>query len=232
MTDLPRRKQSQVLRSYLPLGGGRILDVGCGDGGLVRFLTREGAEVTGLECTEAQVRRAEAAPKVGAERYVFGRGEDLPFEDGSFDAVVYANSLHHVPVAVQGQALSEAERVLVPGGLLYVVEPLAEGPLFELMLPVEDETEVRAAALAALRSAAGSERFPGCEEELYVAAAKYHDFTAFKAQALAVDASRKADFEAAEAALRRHFDEVAVIDDGGAHIDQPFRLSLLRKRGD
>ena len=230
MTALPRHKHSEMLRAELPLSGGRILDVGCGDGGLVRFLTREGGEVVGLECAEVQLRRARAAARVGGEAYVFGRGEALPFEGGCFDAVVYSNSLHHVELDRMDQALDEASRVLRPGGLLYVVEPLAEGPLFELLLPVEDETAVRAAAYAALRRRAGPPAFDGPREIVYVAAAKYRDFDAFKAQVLGVAPERRAAFDAAEARLRAGFRAAAVRRDDAAFIDQPFRLSLSRRR--
>ncbi len=220
-----------MLRAELPLPGGRILDVGCGDGGLVRFLTREGAEAVGLECSEVQLRHAEAAARAGGESYVFGRGEDLPFEDGGFDAVVFSNSLHHVEPDRMDLALDEAGRVLRAGGLLYVAEPLAEGPLFELMLPVEDETTVRAAAYAALLRRAKPPVFDGLREILYVAAAKYRDFGAFKAQVLAVDPGRRVTFEAAEERLRAQFRKAAIWRDDAAFVDQPFRLNLSHRSG-
>ncbi len=229
MTAPPRHKHSEMLRAELPLSGGRILDVGCGSGGLVRFLTREGARVVGLECSEIQLQRAEAFAKAGAETYVFGRGEDLPFEDRSFDAVVFSNSLHHVDPEAMDLALDEAGRVLRPGGLLYVAEPLAEGPLFELMLPVEDETAVRAAAYAALQRRAQPPIFEGLREVLYIAAAKYRDFEAFKAEVLAIDPGRQAAFGAAEERLRAQFRTATVLHNGDAFIDQPFRLSLSRR---
>ncbi len=231
MTALPRHKHSEMLRAELPLSGGRILDVGCGDGGLVRFLTREGARAVGLECSEVQLRQAEAAVRVGGETYVFGRGEALPFEDRSFDAVVYSNSLHHVAPDRMDRALDEAGRVLRPGGLLYVAEPLAKGPLFELMLPVEDETAVRAAAYAALRRRAKPPAFDGLREIRYVTAAKYRDFEAFKAQILAVDPGRRATFEGVEETLRAQFLKVAVRQGDAAFIDQPFRLTLSCRCG-
>ncbi|MDJ0942278.1 MAG: class I SAM-dependent methyltransferase [Kiloniellales bacterium] len=229
MTALPRHKHSEMLRVELPLPGGRILDVGCGDGGLVRFLTREGAEVVGLESSEAQLRRAEAVARVGGESYLLGRGEELPFAERSFDAVVFSNSLHHVAPERMDRALSEAGRVLRPGGVLYVAEPLAEGPLFELMKPVEDESAVRAAAYAALQRSIAPPVFDGLRETLYVAAAKYRDFEAFKAQFLRMDSKRRAVFEAAEESLRAGFLAAAVRRDDAAFIDQPFRLTLSRR---
>jgi SAM-dependent methyltransferase len=149
MSPYPNRKSADVVREVLPLRGARVLDVGCGDGSLVRLMTKEGAAAIGLEISDRQLARARAETPVGDESYRVGRAETLPFEDHAFDIVAFYNSLHHVPVDSQDEALAESARVLASGGHLFVVEPLAEGPMFELMRPVDDETEVRAAALAA-----------------------------------------------------------------------------------
>ncbi len=53
-------------------------------------------------------------------------------------------------------ALAEIARVLVPGGWLYVSEPVFAGPFNELMRLFHDEQAVRAAALAALARAHGA----------------------------------------------------------------------------
>src|SRR3546814_3979690 len=85
---------------------------------------------------------------------VYGDHRDLPVLTHSFPT--RRSSDLHVPAERQGAALAEAVRVLRRGGLLYVQEPLAEGSYFELMRPIEDETELRARAYDALRAAAGA----------------------------------------------------------------------------
>src|SRR3954447_23970558 len=95
-----------------------------------------------------------ARERVGGERSLEGGAQALPLEDASADVVVFANSLHHVPGDLLDAALGEAARVLRPGGLLYLPEPVAEGPYFELVRAVDDETAVRAAAHAAIGRAA------------------------------------------------------------------------------
>ena len=143
METLPRRKHREVIEELLALDGARVADIGCGDGALTRLMTRLGARVTGVEPSADQLARARAAEPAGNEDYLQGVAEDLPLPDASLDVAVFFNSLHHVPVAHQAQALQEAARALEPGGRLCVIEPLAEGPHFQANRGIEDETEVR-----------------------------------------------------------------------------------------
>jgi SAM-dependent methyltransferase len=231
MSELPRRKHSEVMREHLPMKGARIADIGCGDGSLVRFMTREGARVTGVEPAEGQLARARAAETAGDEDYRQGIAEGLPFGDGSLDAAVFFNSLHHVPVEGQVAALAEAARVVRPGGLVYVQEPLAAGAYFELMRPIEDETHVRAKATEAIRATLAAGLLAEDLELLYEAPYRLADFADLKAHAIAVDERRRARVEAMEEALRAAFERAADRREGAFWFYQPARLNLLRKAG-
>lgn len=220
----------EVLREFLPPGGRRIADIGCGDGSLVRAMARLGAAVTGIECSDGQLARAGAPEPARDEDYRFAYAEDLPFEDGELDAAVLFNSLHHVAVEAQTQALSEAARALKPGGLLYIVEPIAEGSNFELVRPVDDETVVRAKAYEAIQAAAQGGDFEQIREYRYVTPVVYADFAAFKERMIAVDEKRRAAVEAKEAELRRDFEARAERRDGAYIFAQPCRLNLLARR--
>jgi len=229
MSPYPNRESADVVREVLPLRGARVLDVGCGDGSLVRLMTKEGADVIGLEISDRQLARARDETPVGDESYRVGRAETLPFEDDAFDIVAFYNSLHHIPVDSQDQALAESARVLASGGYLFVVEPLAEGPMFELMRPVDDETEVRAAALAALRRAAESPAFEEIREYSFSGDYRYQSFEAFKQAVLAVDSSRRARFEAHEPQLREAFERSARRNEDGYGFAHANRLNLLKR---
>ena len=106
MNSYPRRESTDVVREFLSLPDARVLDVGCGDGSLVRMMVREGAQATGLEISDSQLARARAESPVGGESYRVGRAEALPFEGKIFDVVVFFNSLHHVPIEFQEKALA------------------------------------------------------------------------------------------------------------------------------
>lgn len=99
---------------------GRVLDAGCGTGGLLtRLRGRPGIELFGLEYANEAARRA--AVKSGAI-IVRGSINALPFSAGSFAAVVSADVLCHGAVN-PATALAELHRVLVPGGLLVLNMP-------------------------------------------------------------------------------------------------------------
>ncbi len=140
----------EMLAAHVALSGKRVVDVGAGAGGLVRFVRSAGAEVIGVECGEAMISQARAADLDHPEAYVEGVGQDLPLDDASADIVVFCYSMHHVPAEHLPAALSESDRVLRSGGILAVLEPIAEGPGHQVHKPIDDETVVRAAAQAAL----------------------------------------------------------------------------------
>ena len=139
-----------VLDRLVPVHGHSLIDVGCGGGALARALAERGATVLGVEPDPVQAKRNREAPETEGVTFVEGRAESLPADDGSVDGVIFGRSLHHVPQAAMRPALTEARRVLAPGGFVYVMEPVMEGPFSAVIKPFHDETEVRAQAREAV----------------------------------------------------------------------------------
>lgn len=222
------RRHPEVIAELIALVGTRVIDVGCGDGALTRLMTKRGAKAVGLEISQAKLRRALAAPAVGEERYLEGSGERLPFADASADAIIYLNSFHHVPVAVQGAALAEAARVLVPGGRLLILEPLAQGAFFDLVRAIEDETEIRAHAYEAIQAAA-QHGLKMLQEVWYDCPVKFADFTAFERSVVAVDEARVTAFARLKGELEQGFAAKGDARADGTYFAQPFRVNLLEK---
>ena len=225
----PRRRHDEVLRELLPLPGRRVADIGCGDGALVRLMARAGARVIGVDNNPAQLGRASLAPPAGGETYVMAVGERLPFAAASFDAIVIFNALHHIPVAAQNAALAEVARVLKPGGLAYIAEPLAEGANFELTRLVDDETEVRAEAYRALRAAIAQGLFRERRETVYVHPMLAANFEAFAERMVRVDPERKPAVVRHETELRERFRRLGRPGSEGMAFDQPMRANLLAR---
>jgi hypothetical protein len=204
-----------------------VLDVGCGDGWLVRRLVAAGARAVGVDPQDAAIERARAEDPGG--RYAVAGAQELPFDDASFDAVVLFNSLHHVPPADLDVALAEAARVLRDGGRLYAQEPLAEGEFFALTRPVDDETAVRAAAQAALDRAARSERFVEVAQRDGVVAMRLADVEALHRMMVGVEPERAATIAAHERSLRDGFATLGRPAAGGREFEQPVRVRVLAR---
>ena len=222
------RENTEVLAELVALDGRDVVDVGCGDGSLVRAMTRAGARVTGVECGARQLEKARAAEAVGGEVYLEGVGEDLPLEDASANLVVFFNSLHHIAEEHQGTALAEAARVLRPGGTVYLAEPLVEGPQFELVKPIHDETAVRAHAYRVIQDADAVGLRP--ETELtYVHPLRHKSFEAFRERMVSINPDKEAAFEAMDQEMRARYRRLAAPGDGGDLFPQPIRVNLLRK---
>jgi SAM-dependent methyltransferase len=96
------------MKQFLATAQGLVLDVGCDDPDIGRGLLPVGGKYVGLDpfCTRASPFR------------IIGFGENLPFCDASFNAVVFNTSLDHI--LDWRRALKEACRVLIPGGELYL----------------------------------------------------------------------------------------------------------------
>lgn len=114
-----------------------VLEVGCGTGELAqRIAERLRCRVVALDLSPRMV---ELARRRGVEVHV-GDVQELPLEDASFDCVVAAWMLYHVPDLDRG--LAEIVRVLRPAGRL-VASTLAEDNLVELWRALGDESPAR-----------------------------------------------------------------------------------------
>jgi len=100
---------------------GRVLDDGCGGGGMPLSLAEEAATVVGIDPAE---RFQDAGVRLGRERglrnlhFALADGMALPFPDGAFDLVLSHAVIEHVADAAL--YLRECARVLAPRGHVYL----------------------------------------------------------------------------------------------------------------
>jgi len=98
--------------------GARVLDIGSGTGDHAGELAEVAGEVIGLDPNPGM--RAEAARRAPRARFVDGNAYDLPFADGSFDAVTCERVFQHLDHPER--AAAEIARVLAPGGRAVVTD--------------------------------------------------------------------------------------------------------------
>jgi SAM-dependent methyltransferase len=111
--------------------GDRLLDLGCGAGrhayealrlgALVTALDSDGAEVKDVAVLLAAMEDEGEAGEQGGGTAVQGNALSLPFADGTFDRVIAAEVLEHIPP--DRAAMTELARVLAPGGTMAVTVP-------------------------------------------------------------------------------------------------------------
>ncbi len=108
----------------LPLAGRRVLDAGCGDGGVLRDLIRLGADpacLTGIDLLPARVERAREL--TAGVRFDEGDAQSLPYEAGAFDLVLGFTLLSSImDGAARRRVASEIARVCAPGGAVVLYD--------------------------------------------------------------------------------------------------------------
>ena len=109
--------------------GMRVLDIGVGTGNLALRCLEAGADVVGLDPSEGMLRVARA--KIGKNPLAeLVKADDpfleIPYPDGSFDAVVSTYAYHHVPEDRKPRSVEEMFRVLKPGGSLAIGDLMFE----------------------------------------------------------------------------------------------------------
>lgn len=115
--------QFRAVRKALALSGiqtgAEILDVGCGTGRWVRRFQDIGFQPMGIDATEGMLRLAR---RHTVSPLLAGEALNLPFTEGTFDAVTDITVVQHIPGELQSKALAEMIRVLKPDGSLILLE--------------------------------------------------------------------------------------------------------------
>ena len=147
-----RALHARLLRALAPVRG-RVLDAGCGTGGLLHALaaTRPDLAAVGVEAEPRAASRARAKSGAPVAR---GSLNCLPFCPASFDAVVAADVLCHARVEPTA-ALASLQQALRPGGLLVVNMPAYRWLLSSHDRRVHNTRRMAARTLRRLLASAG-----------------------------------------------------------------------------
>jgi ubiquinone/menaquinone biosynthesis C-methylase UbiE len=126
---LPLGGERAVRRSLVAAiglqSGGKVLDMCCGTGGTT-FVIRKSlgtlADVTGIDLSLGQLRRAVRRNRHSNVRFLAMDAGCAGFRDGSFGSVVIPHALHEMPRETRMAVLREARRLVTGGGLVTVLE--------------------------------------------------------------------------------------------------------------
>ncbi|HEY4345545.1 MAG TPA: methyltransferase domain-containing protein [Parvibaculum sp.] len=104
--------------------GMRVLEPGCGTGGVTKLLVARGADVTAVDGSEQMLSRARR--RAPGARFEKQQLETLDAA-GTFDLVLFSFVLHELPRGLRAQALAAGVRSLVPNGRIAVLDHAVPG---------------------------------------------------------------------------------------------------------
>ena len=214
----------------MPLAGARVLELGCGAAEKTRLIAEQCcvAHIVAAEVDAIQHDKNLQIDDLPNVQFVSFGAEQIDAADESFDIVLMFKSLHHVPIDQMDRAFAEIHRVLEPGGLVYISEPVFDGAFNEVIRLFHDEQRVRAAAFDATQRAAVSSAFELDDEVFFKNVMQLRDFGQFERgiiNATFMDHNPSPDLLEQ---VRQRFEANA--SDAGYVFEIPNRVDVLRKR--
>jgi len=221
----------RLMLDELPFDGARVLELGCGKAEKTRLLAETGRprEIVALEVDAIQHRRNLEISDLPNVHFRHGGAEAIPAADGSVDIVLMFKSLHHVPVEHMDQALGEIARVLKPGGLAWISEPVFAGELNEVFRLFHDEQAVREAAFAAIRKAVAAGRLRLEKQLFFNTRSFFENFDQFDRRMIQVTHTSHQLAPELYRRVKEKFESYLTPE--GATFLNPQRVDLLRKAG-
>ena len=227
----PTQAHREVYEDLLDLKEAEIIELGCGAGEVSRAIAAAfpRASITALEVDALQHAANLAAPQLPNLTFAEGSAERIPVGDEGFDIVLVIKALHHVPADRLDRALAEIRRVLKPGGLAYIAEPVFGGAFNEIMRVFHDEEQPRLAAFEAVKKAVAKGGMMLTAEKFFFTPLHVADFADFERRFVQVTHSdprmNKAQTEEVQKKLARH------MSPKGADFKVPMRADVLQKMG-
>lgn len=221
--------ESEVYDRVLSLDNKHILELGCGLAQITRDIATSGVnrKITALEVDEVAHQKNLLIDDLPNVEFGLAGAEDIPLEDETVDIVLMFKSLHHVPVELMEVSLREIRRVLKPGGLAYISEPIFSGDFNKILSMFHNEKEVRELAFNSIKKAVNEGQFSLVKEVFFNTPKRYKDFAEFENTIINVSHTDHALDEKLFDQVKQMFEQH--LGDDGALFLTPIRVDLLKK---
>lgn len=223
-------KEREIFEQVLSLDGKKILELGCGKADLTRLIatTGSGREIMATEVDEIQHNHNLLVDDLPNVTFVKAGSEEIPSDDASFDVVFMFKSLHHVPMDLMDKALKEVKRVLKPGGMAYISEPIFAGEFNEVIRLFNDEEKARTAAYRAIENSVNNQELFLVDQIFFNIPIFFKSFEEFERIVINVTHS---NFQLSPELKQRVKEKFLLnMEEDGAHFQQPTRVDLLQKK--
>lgn len=222
-------QEADVYSRLLPLDGARIIELGCGAAMHTRAIAESGlpASILACEVDTLQHEKNLTITDLPTVTFCHAGAQAIPAEDGSADIVMMFKSLHHVPLEAMDTVMQEIRRVLKPGGLAYISEPVYAGDFNEVLRLFHNEKAVREAAFATVRKAVEQGVLELAGQHFFNTPNNFEDFADFERKVIGVTHTNHQLSPELLQTVREKFE--GFMGPGGAHFVMPIRVDLLRK---
>jgi ubiquinone/menaquinone biosynthesis C-methylase UbiE len=223
------KKEPELFRQILPLKGACIVELGCGSAALTRYIANECEPASILACEVDLVQHTKNSARTNLPNvtFVVAGAESIPASDSSADIVLMFKSLHHVPKNCLADAMSEICRVLRPGGLAYISEPVYAGDFNEILRLFHNEKTMRENAFEAVFSAVYEGIFELVSQHFFHMPRAFNSFDEFEQRMINVTHTDHRLTPELLAAVEARYDDFAI--DGRVCLTAPMRVDLLRR---
>jgi SAM-dependent methyltransferase len=221
--------ESDVYHRLLSLDNKHILELGCGSAAITRDIATSGSGrvITALEVDKIALEKNLLISDLPNVTFGLAGAQDIPLENATFDVVFMFKSLHHVPLDLMDCAMREINRVLKPGGLAYISEPVFAGEFNEILRLFHDEQTVREAAFNTVKKAVDQGLFRLVEETFFNSPMRFDSFADFETKILKVTHTQHTLDERVYNQVKQRFESHLSYD--GAHFLMPIRVDLLQR---
>jgi len=221
--------EPDIFESVLELNNKKILELGCGNARLTRLIatTGTGRQLVATEVDQIQHDKNLLIDDLSNVEFKLGGGESINAEDNTFDVVFMFKSLHHVPLDLMDQVFIEIKRVLKPGGLVYISEPIFKGDFNEIIRLFHDEESVRESAFSAIKKSVDIGLFTLVEEIFFNSPSIYNNFQEYEERIINATHTEHQLPDDLYHKVKDKFDNYFQLNNG--HFLSPIRVDILRK---